>query len=99
MQAQSPVLSAAVRQMAPRHRSPHTPIKDIRRLLLTRLFTNENFPGSSQTQVTGINNTVTAVGFYADSDGATTPNFIGFVGQAGVFHVRDGSRHSQPGTR
>ena len=48
-------------------------------------FTNENFPGSSQTQVTGINNTGTTVGFYADSNGATTPNFIGFVDQSGTF--------------
>ncbi|HEV8040962.1 MAG TPA: hypothetical protein VGP62_18960 [Bryobacteraceae bacterium] len=48
-------------------------------------FSNENFPGSSQTQVTGINNTGTTVGFYADSNGATTPNFIGFVDQSGTF--------------
>ncbi len=48
-------------------------------------FTNENFPGSSQTQVTGINNFGTTVGFYADSNGATTPNFFGFVDQSGTF--------------
>ncbi len=48
-------------------------------------FTNENFPGSSQTQVTGINNAGTTVGFYADSNGATTPNFFGFVDQNGTF--------------
>src|ERR1039457_3102935 len=44
-------------------------------------FVNQNFPGSSQTQVTGINNAGTTVGFWADSNGATAPNFFGFVNQ------------------
>jgi hypothetical protein len=48
-------------------------------------FTAENFPGSSQTQVTGINNGGVTVGFYADSNGATTPNFFGFVDQSNTF--------------
>jgi hypothetical protein len=48
-------------------------------------FTAENFPSSAQTQVTGLNNTGTTVGFYADSNGATTPNFIGFVDKSGTF--------------
>jgi hypothetical protein len=48
-------------------------------------FTPENFPGSAQTQVTGINNAGTTVGFYADSNGATAPNFIGVVDRGGVF--------------
>jgi hypothetical protein len=48
-------------------------------------FTSENFPGSSQTQVTGLNNTGTTVGFYADSNGANTPNFLGFADQGGTF--------------
>jgi hypothetical protein len=48
-------------------------------------FTSENFPGSGQTQVTGINNSGLTVGFYADSNGATTPNFFGFVDQSGTF--------------
>ncbi len=48
-------------------------------------FTAENFPGSFQTQVTGLNNVGTTVGFYADSNGATTPNFFGFVDQSGSF--------------
>jgi hypothetical protein len=48
-------------------------------------FVNENYPASSQTQVTGINNSGTTVGFYADSNGATTPNFFGFVDQSGTF--------------
>jgi hypothetical protein len=48
-------------------------------------FTSENFPGSSQTQVTGINNSGLTVGFYADSNGATAPNFFGFVDNGGVF--------------
>jgi PEP-CTERM motif len=33
-------------------------------------FTNENFPGSVQTQVTGINNAGLTVGFYIDTAGA-----------------------------
>jgi hypothetical protein len=41
--------------------------------------TAENFPGSAQTQVTGINNVGTTVGFYAFTNGVTTPNFFGFV--------------------
>jgi hypothetical protein len=58
-------------------------------------FTSENFPGSSQTQVTGINNTGTTVGFYADSNGATAPNFFGFVDQSGTFSsVQDPSTPS-----
>jgi hypothetical protein len=48
-------------------------------------FTAENFPASFQTQVTGLNNTGTTVGFYADSNGATTPNFIGFVDRSNTF--------------
>ena len=35
--------------------------------------------------MTGINNAGVTVGFYADSNGATTPNFIGFVDQGGTF--------------
>jgi hypothetical protein len=47
-------------------------------------FTNENFPGSVQTQVVGINNTgtpATTVGFYIDGNG----NNFGFVDQGGTF--------------
>jgi hypothetical protein len=46
-------------------------------------YTNENFPGSVQTQVTGItpNGALTTVGFYIDNNG----NNIGFVDQSGVF--------------
>jgi hypothetical protein len=44
-------------------------------------FINENFPGAVQTQVTGINNQGTTVGFYADAAG----NNFGFSNQAGVF--------------
>ena len=46
-------------------------------------YTNENFPGSSQTQVTGLNglSTPTTVGFWADAAG---DNF-GFVDQSGTF--------------
>ena len=38
-------------------------------------FTDENFPGSAQTQVVGVNNDGTTVGFYVDANGAN----IGFV--------------------
>jgi probable HAF family extracellular repeat protein len=44
-------------------------------------YTNENFLGSQQTQVTGINNDKTTVGFWADTAG---DNF-GWVNQNGVF--------------
>jgi probable HAF family extracellular repeat protein len=44
-------------------------------------FTNENFPGSQQTQVIGINNRGTTVGFWVDQAGA---NF-GFVRRGGEF--------------
>lgn len=46
-------------------------------------YTNENFPGSVQTQVTGITpgGSTTTVGFYVDGNG----NNIGFVDQSGTF--------------
>jgi hypothetical protein len=46
-------------------------------------FTNENFPGSFQTQVTGINNATppVTVGFWADTAG----NNFGWVNKAGTF--------------
>ncbi|MGH7103514.1 MAG: PEP-CTERM sorting domain-containing protein [Acetobacteraceae bacterium] len=49
-------------------------------------FTNENFPGSIQTQVTGINNVGTTVGFWSTSNLGVgkDPNF-GFVDQNGTF--------------
>ena len=47
------------------------------------LYTNENFPGSAQTQVVGINNstTPTTVGFWVDANG----NNFGFVKQGSTF--------------
>ncbi len=47
-------------------------------------FTNENFPGSVQTQVTGLNNIGTTVGFWAPSNIGGDNNF-GFVGIANTF--------------
>lgn len=46
-------------------------------------YTNENFPGSAQTQVIGVNNLAnpTTVGFWVDGAG----NNFGFVDQNGVF--------------
>ncbi len=46
-------------------------------------YTNENFPGSIQTQVTGINNSGLTVGFWADA--LVGPNNFGFVDNAGTF--------------
>ena len=49
------------------------------------VFTPTNFPGSVQTQVTGLNNTGTLVGFWAPTNlGAGDPNF-GFYEKGGVF--------------
>ena len=51
-----------------------------------RNFTNENFPGSVQTQVTGINNIGTAVGFWSDQNNANmVNNNFGFVDIANTF--------------
>jgi hypothetical protein len=44
-------------------------------------YANENFPGSAQTQVTGINNSGLTVGFWADQAG----NNFGFVNNGGTF--------------
>lgn len=44
-------------------------------------YTNENFPGSTQTQVTGINNSGLTVGFWADQNN----NNFGFVNNGGTF--------------
>jgi probable HAF family extracellular repeat protein len=44
-------------------------------------YVNENFPGSQQTQVTGINNNDRTVGFWADANG----NNFGFVDHDGQF--------------
>lgn len=48
-------------------------------LTLPNNFTSENFPGSAQTQVTGINNSGNTSGFYIDSMG-TNHGFINFNG-------------------
>ncbi len=49
-------------------------------------YHNENFPGSVQTQVTGINNNDLTVGFWADSNNANmVNNNFGFVEHDGVF--------------
>jgi len=46
-------------------------------------YTNENFPGSVQTQVVGINNSGLTVGFWADA--LSGANNFGFVDNAGTF--------------
>lgn len=49
-------------------------------------FTNENFPGSVQTQVIGINNSGTTVGFWAPTNNASGVNAnFGFVDANGTF--------------
>src|ERR1035437_1822380 len=52
-------------------------------LLPPSSYTNENFPGSVQTQVVGINNNAspTTVGFWVDGNG----NNFGFVDRSGTF--------------
>lgn len=59
-------------------------------------YNNENFPGSQQTQVTGINNHDRTVGFWADANG---DNF-GFVDHDGQFTnvVDPNAPKSAPGT-
>lgn len=47
-------------------------------------FTSENFPGSVQTQVTGLNNIGTTVGFWAPSNNGGDNNF-GFTDIGGAF--------------
>jgi len=52
---------------------------------LSTTFLPENFPGSAQTQVTGLNNSGVTVGFWADAQG---DNF-GFYTANGRFHMAD----------
>lgn len=59
-------------------------------------YTNENFPGSAQTQVIGINNNGVTVGFWSSTNTGTDPNF-GFVDNNGVFtNVNDPKTPSVP---
>jgi hypothetical protein len=49
-------------------------------------YTNENFPNSVQTQVTGLNNSGLTVGFWSDQNNANAVNNnFGFVDNAGTF--------------
>ncbi len=49
-------------------------------------YNNENFPGSAQTQVTGLNDNGTTVGFYSSTNiGPPNDNNIGFFKQGGSF--------------
>jgi len=50
-------------------------------------FVNENFPGSVQTQVTGVNNNDLTVGFYSSMNNANnTNNNVGFYRVNGSYH-------------
>lgn len=57
-------------------------------------YTNENFPGSAQTQVVGINNNSITVGFYIDNAG----NNFGFYDVGGVFTSVNGPDVPASGT-
>jgi hypothetical protein len=48
-------------------------------------FVDENFPGSHQTQVTGLNSVGTTVGFWSDTNLGSGDNNFGFVDKGGVF--------------
>ena len=48
-------------------------------------YRNENFPGAAQTQVTGLNNVGTTVGFLVNAKGANS----GFYARHGNFHKAD----------
>ena len=53
---------------------------------ITSGFTNENFTGSAQTQVTGLNNIGTTVGFFSDTNkGVGLDNNFGWVNVGGTF--------------
>ena len=53
-------------------------------------YTNENFPGSVQTQVTGLNDNGVTVGFWSSMNTASmTNNNFGFWEQNGRFHNAD----------
>jgi hypothetical protein len=57
-------------------------------------YTNENFPGSVQTQVTGINNAGVTVGFWSNTNlGVGLDSNFGFVDVGGTF-----TNASDPGT-
>ncbi len=48
-------------------------------------YTNENFPGSVQTQVTALNDAGLTVGFWSDTNKGTGDNNFGFVDDNGTF--------------
>jgi hypothetical protein len=51
-------------------------------------YKNENFPGSAQTQVTGLNDNGTTVGFFSDTNiGPPNDNNVGFFEQNGLFRI------------
>jgi hypothetical protein len=56
-------------------------------LTLPNTFTPENFPGSMQTQMTGLNDNGTFVGYnYLTNNGVAFDNQFGFYLKGGVFH-------------
>jgi PEP-CTERM motif len=67
-------------------------------LLPDTTFTSENFPGSVQTQVTGINNIGTTVGFWSNTNmGVGLDSNFGFVDVGGTFtNVNDPNTATMP---
>jgi len=67
--------------------------------LLTRpgTFTPENFPGSAQTQLTGLNDLGVKVGyFYKTNEGTAIDNQFGFYLSGGVFHEVNNPKTPKP---
>ena len=52
-------------------------------------YTSENFPGSTQTQVTGLNDHGVTVGFWSDTDQASSNANFGFYERGGVYYSVD----------
>jgi hypothetical protein len=52
-------------------------------------YTSENFPGSTQTQVTGLNDRGISVGFWSDSDSAAGNANFGFYERDGLYSSVD----------
>jgi hypothetical protein len=63
-----------------------------------KTYINENFPGSVQTQVTGLNNNGVTVGFWAPTNLGTGDANHGFVEAGGRFRTADDPAASAAGT-
>ncbi len=52
-------------------------------------YTSENFPGSTQTQVTGLNDRGISVGFWSDTNAASNNANFGFYERNGIYYSVD----------